>query len=373
MFPPTISPTTLTHFCVQSNEMAKSSRLSKKPATLHTPTKARDTTIDYLRSVSILVMIVLHINPYFPKLPFSSWFINYGQWVVPAFIFCSLAVGSTNSVVGLSSYLSYVWRRLKRLLIPYYLWLATYLGLFLLLGHKRLTLQNVLPNIFFTGGIDFNWLILLFIYITLMLPVIERLVEKSEKSSIVFIVLCGVLSIYFIWSRSFLWPNYRFYMFIPWCGVTAGLLLILRWIRANDLKKLVVFTTINLVIFLCTLLFFTTQRITLNSFNHKYPPDIYYFSYCLWTTPLAYFVARKLSKIMSPESTLSRFLTYVSSNSYTIFFVHLIVLYILNVSFPKRPFNYLVFSLITFGGSLFLVRLLELAGRLKGRFYQENR
>jgi hypothetical protein len=334
--------------------------------------KTRDIAVDYLRSISILVMMVLHINPYFPRLPFTSWFVNYGQWVVPAFILCSLAVGSTKDVVNLRTYLSYLWRRLKRLLIPYYMWLITYLALFVVLGHKHLTLQSILPNIFFIGGIDFNWLILLFIYITVALPFLEILVDKSERWSLVFITVCATVSIFFVWDRSYLWSNYRFYMLIPWWGVTTGLLLLLKWMRKRDYTKIITFSTIHLIIFFLTLFYFYIHKISLNSFNHKYPPDMYYFSYCLWTTPLAYLSVRGLTSLVSSKSFLSRFLQYVSMNSYTIFFVHLIVLYIFDVCFPQRPFNYFLFSTIIFIVTLLVVRSLEVFRNVRGMYRSEK-
>lgn len=323
--------------------------------------KQRDTTIDYLRSISIIIMIVLHINPYFPRQPFTSWFINVGQWVVPAFILCSLAVGSTKQVVDIRSYLSFLWRRSKRLLIPYYVWLISYLALYIVLGHKHLTWKSVVPNLTLTGGIDFNWLVLLFLYITIALPFLEKLVERAEKWSSLFLFFCACLSIYFVWNRALLSSAYRLSMPLPWYGVTIGLLLFLKWIRSNQRRKIILLLGLSLLTYEIVVLIFSSQHISLNTFNHKYPPDIFYFSYCLWTSIVAYGLVKMLTSHIPSGSLLTRFLQYVSVNSYPIFFTHLVVLYILDVGFPRRPFSYSIFSVLTFGGTFVILQVIKIA------------
>ena len=100
--------------------------------------RQRDLVVDIRRSVSILLMIVMHINPYFPKLFFTGWMWSWGQWVVPAFILCSIAV-DTSDIQNIQDYLRYLWKRGIRLLVPYYLWLMTFFFLIVLVGHYTIT------------------------------------------------------------------------------------------------------------------------------------------------------------------------------------------------------------------------------------------
>lgn len=320
--------------------------------------KSRDATIDSLRAISILLMIVLHINPYFPKLAFTGWTWSWGQWVVPAFILCSLAV-DTSQIQTAKDYMLYLWKRAKRLLIPYYVWLLAYLGLLAFLGHKQISFKILLTNVSFTGGIDFNWLVLLFIYITLALPFLRKVVEKSESASLVILLLSMTTSSVFLSNRSHWNSTYRWWMIIPWYGITLGILLFLKWWRQKSWRKIATFFTTNLGIFTYWYLYFQSHKITTHTYYHKYPPDIYFVSFSIWTVILSYVIIFFASKRLEQTGWVLRFLTYVSTRSYTIFFVHILVLYVLDVGFPGRPFNYLVFSTITFCVTLIITQLLD--------------
>jgi fucose 4-O-acetylase-like acetyltransferase len=192
--------------------------------------RQRDTVVDILRAVSILLMIVLHINPYFPRLSFTGWMWSWGQWVVPAFILCSIAVDRSD-IQSVQDYLRYLWKRGVRLLVPYYLWLITYFSLMIVVGHKTITPDMIVKNLTFTGGSDFNWLVLLFIYITLALPFLRKLVDREESASLVMLLISMTTSALYLGNRSYWNSGYRWWMILPWYGITVGILLFLKWWR----------------------------------------------------------------------------------------------------------------------------------------------
>ncbi len=79
----------------------------------------------------------------------------------------------------------------------------------------------------------------------------------------------------------------------------------------------------------------------------------------MWTVILAYLLISYFSKNLRQTSLIVRFLTYVSTRSYTIFFVHILVLYVLDAGFPRRPFNYLVFSILVFVPTYLISKLID--------------
>ena len=320
--------------------------------------RQRDLVVDILRSVSILLMIVLHINPYFPKLFFTGWMWSWGQWVVPAFILCSIAVDSSD-IRNTQDYLQYLWKRGTRLLVPYYLWLMTFFCLMVLVGHKTITGDMILKNLTFTGGSDFNWLVLLFIYITIALPFLRKLVDKGESASLVVLLLSMTTSALYLGNRSYWNSTYRWWMVIPWYGITVGILLFLKWLRNQNWKYVTMFFLANLGIFVYWYLYLQQHGITVHTYYHKYPPDIYYFTFSMWTVIAAYLLISFISKHLKQTDIVVQVLTYISTRSYTIFFVHILVLYVLDAGFPRRPFNYVVFSILVFVPTYLITKLID--------------
>lgn len=320
--------------------------------------RQRDFVIDTLRAVSIIVMILMHISPYFPKLTFASLLWRWGQWVVPAFILCSLSIDKAK-ITNAKEYVKYLKKRALRLLPPYYLWFFAYLALMVVIGHRQISASYVTHNLVLIGGSDFNWLVLLFIYVTLALPFLRKIVDKSEVHSLMTFFLCVLPSALFFGNRSFWSSGYRFWMLLPWMGVTLGILLILKWWEKKDWQRVGIFTMTNVAIFLYWYTFFQRYQITTNTFHHKYPPDMYYVSFSVWSVVLAYLAATYAVKYLKRLSLFAQILTYISSKSYQIFFVHILVLYVLDVGFPKRPFDYPMFTLLVFIPTFLVIWILE--------------
>ena len=320
--------------------------------------RLRDTVVDILRAVSIMLMIVLHINPYFPKLSFTGWMWSWGQWVVPAFILCSIAVDRSD-IQSVPDYLRYLWKRGVRLLVPYYLWLMAYFSLMIIIGHKTITLDMIVTNLTFTGGSDFNWLVLLFIYITLALPFLRKLGDREESASLMMLLLSMTTSALYLGNRPYWNSEYRWWMILPWYGITMGILLFLKWWRNKQWMYIAAFFTTNLGIFLYWYVYLSRHDITVHTYYHKYPPDIYFFSFSIWTVILAYALVHFIARYIRHMGLVMRFLTYVSTHSYTIFFVHILVLYMLDAGFPNRPYNYSIFFLLVFSLTIVLTEALD--------------
>jgi hypothetical protein len=119
------------------------------------------------------------------------------------------------------------------------------------------------------------------------------------------------------------------------------------------------FFTTNLGLFLYWYVYLSRHGITVHTYYHKYPPDIYYFSFSIWTVILAYALIHFVARYMGQTGLVIRFLTYVSTHSYTVFFVHILVLYVLDVGFPRRPFPYLIFSILVLIPTFLILRAID--------------
>ncbi len=331
-------------------------------------TKDRDMTVDILRALSIIIMMVIHVNAYYLKDKLTLFVWSYGQWVVPAFVLCSFAVGSYD-VSTLWDYLKYLKKRLMRLLVPYYIWLGANIILIFVVTKKMVSIEYLVKNIIFTGGSDFNWLVLLFIYFTIFGPFIAYCVYKKPMLGILTMLVGITLSSVIFLDQSQWNKSFRITMLLPWLAITVGLLFFLRLMREKKYKL------VSLLLLICMLLYYFIHILFLlprgmrgDLYFHKYPPNIYFVLFCLWTTPVAYVVSLFLNRFLGGVEIFKKIILYVSIHSYEIFFVHTLVLYVIDKVITVKNLTYHQFLLILFIATFILMKMLEDANRILRKF-----
>jgi len=284
--------------------------------------------IDMLRGLSMLTMVLLHTNAYFLSIPlvFSLW--NFGQFAVPIFIFCSsyLFFIKKHHLVHWKDLFSHIKKRILRLLIPYYVFAVIYILLEWLKEPIKITPLYLFQNIFVVGGISINWLVLLFIFFTLLMPLILYLFEHKKK---LFYLYTGISTVSAFLLMLYRFPfDYRLIMWLPWSLLVVLSLLIVK----NEGNKW--FSPV--MFFFWLIIFFMLQylqkflRHSLTMFDNKYPPNLFHLSFGIVSIIGLYGIAKK--GILSIPFIKELF-SFFSKNSYPIFFIHWIVIYILTVFF----------------------------------------
>jgi len=310
----------------------------------------RNKDIDNLRGLAMIAMMMIHACSYFIKTKgvFLLW--NYLQWAVPVFLFCSFYITFANKKK------IDVIKRLKRLYIPYFSFLIIYFFLVYFFQPSKLNIKNILANVFMYGGLDYNWLVLLFFYFTILIPVIKVL----EKKKIIFylIFLISVLSsIFFVFSSPF---NYRAIMWLPWM---TYIFFTYFFVKNESNKKIIIFTAIiSFIVFL--IINFIEIMIGKNTsqFANKYPPTILHLSFGIFSTIVLY----QISKLgFFDNKLLKKILSFFSVNSYSLYFIHIIVILIFGWTGLIWRFNWFSFFL--------LIVLLSSGGlNLFRSFYKSN-
>lgn len=282
--------------------------------------KKRFEEIDILRGFSILIIILIHscVNFLNNKLAFIIW--DYSQFAVVVFIFCSAFIFFVREPqVNLANFIKYFEKRLWRLLPTYYFFAALYLILSFLFQKKIITSNTVIANLLLFGGLDFNWLVLLFVYLTAIMPVVYFLYNKNRFLFYFSGLLTLVSAVVFIFYRPL---NYRIIMWLPWSLILYFTLIILK--NKDNKKFLLSLALTFLVIFLS--LKFTIIKGT--QFQNKYPPNLYHLSYGIFSLILLYFISG--FKLFN-TGLIKKFLYFLSLNSYTIFFIHIIIIFLITV------------------------------------------
>ncbi|PJC34372.1 hypothetical protein CO048_00305 [Candidatus Roizmanbacteria bacterium CG_4_9_14_0_2_um_filter_35_15] len=315
----------------------------------------RDKNIDNLRGLAMLAMIISHTTAYFlkDKLAFLIWDIT--EFAVPIFLFCSIYIFYQKlKTIDWSSFLKYLKKRLSRLLLPYYLFLLVYFFLIYFFEPKKLSFHHFFSNIFLYGGLSLNWLVLLFIYLIFLMPFIFLLEERK-----LWFYLYGAFSLVSSLVFVFISPiNYRLIMWLPWSLIIYLTIYVIK--NKNNNKRLFLLAAISLTVF--ALLYFVEKKTghKLIQYANKYPPNLYHLSYGAFSIVFFFWLSKK--KIFQFLS-FDKFLKFFSINSYSLFFIHNLVILILNW-LNIRFFNWILFFIFVIAISMILQFFLNVAKKL---------
>jgi peptidoglycan/LPS O-acetylase OafA/YrhL len=296
----------------------------------------RDKMIDNLRGMAMLAMIVIHAISYFfnDKLSFLIW--DYSQWAVPVFFFCSfyLFFKSSKKI----NFFQYLKKRFLKLFVPYYVFLGFFYILLYFFEKKSFFDLNYLKaNIFLYDGLDFNWLVLIFTYLTLLMPLI-LFFKKNKFLYYGYFLLSLFSSIYLIFVKT----NYRLTMWLPWSVLIYFTIYFIE--QEKNKKKLFLISFISLLIFLVTRMIEIKIGHNLSQYANKYPPTLYHLSYGIFSIIIIFLLSKKnIFNFLN----FDKLLNFLSINSYSLFFIHILVMYYLNWINLKTS-NWFTFFLLIF-------------------------
>lgn len=301
--------------------------------------KKRLFEIDDIRGISIIVMILIHTNVYFLQNPISYTTLEISQFAVVAFIFCSSYLFyQKKQEYSWRTFFFHLWSRIKRLIIPYWIFFIVYYLLLLIKEPKKLTTFYLIQNIFVIGGIDFNWLVLLFIQMAILMPFISYLAEKRKKLLYVYTALAFFSSLIFLKYTPL--PYYRSIMWLPWSLVLVYTFYFDRMWKSKKIFFLI--TLLSAGIFIITQQFILPSlHHSLYMYNNKYPPNIYHLTYGFFSVNILFFLS-KLG-VFSHKYTRT-IIHFFSLYSYSLFFIHLLVIYAVTVFFHIK-FTWVTFFL----------------------------
>ena len=310
----------------------------------------RNETLDLLRGLGIIIMVFTHALAYYLKDKFVFFLWDWSHFVVVTFVFVSayLFFKKNEGVTG--NFFTYFKKRILRLLVPYYIFLAFMFGSFLIFEPKNISLPFIWQNLTLTGGIDLNWLTILFIYFTFINPLLLFL---WQKRTCFFVYAAAALAAGIVFL--FYYPNaqYKLVMWLPWSLIA---IFAFYFVKNEDKKYFFILTAVvSLLTFINLYVFLQGQKHTVVLQYNKYPPNIYYLSYGITCLTVLYYVFSKIT-IWEP---VKKFIFFYSQYSYEIFFSHWWVLYIISKIFPYWNWHWAQFTTVVFFTSLVTQLLLN--------------
>ena len=297
----------------------------------------RDDRIDILRFIGLSMIILAHVDP--PALLFQL-----RNFDVPLMILVSAMSFSLSHKVN-EPYPDYVWKRIKRLVFPVWIFLT---GYFLTLyafnpQNDDLDFNTILTSYTLLEGIGYVWVIRVFLLVALVSPLLFTWHKNTQKNSKYFATLVLIFLAYEL-LRYFSLPyiqtgageiisSVALYL-IPY-GIIFALGLRITQLNTSQLNT-IAFASLATFIFACIALFlFNGEFISTQSL--KYPPSIYYFSYALFISSLLWLNSQHIDHVIE-RLKIKDFVLFTARNSIWVYLWHIPLVKTIHTHFLLKYF-----------------------------------
>lgn len=283
----------------------------------------RDYSIDILRALALAGMIVAHCRP-------GALVMQLRGFDVPLIVFLSGVsyVISSRKNQETRGYLSYCWKRFKRLAFPAWIFLIMFYAILFtglsIKGNLVIHWEEVIGN--FTFVTDwYTWIIRIFLVMALCAPF---LYGCSKRLGPEFFppVFAGVLLAYELLAR--LTDNKVYYyitMNIPY------LMMFLYGVMTPRLsgKRIRLVAGLFFVVFVALAVYYysTTGAFQITQIR-KYPPRLYYTSFAITVTSVLWILRNRILKLCD-SIRITSVLSFIGSHTLWIYFWHIIFLMLL--------------------------------------------
>ncbi len=293
--------------------------------------------IDVLRAIGIIFIMITHVYSFHLGNPVDYAIWNNIHFVVVGFVFASgyvLARRYGDTLTNLKDILKWYKKRVFNLLQPLYIYLLIHYAFWILfpdlfsgLGLKK-DFTYIWQSLIFYDGLSLNWIVLLFIQLTLLFPFFMWAFHKKRVLFWIFIIAAAVFT---AWSTAHKFPveHYRSVMWVGWSLIFMfGSYMSIKEknSRNNEIRISFYFKIGTLALAVYTLLWvlFDKFHISHQLVDHKYPPNFFYLSYGV-AAAMGMLAFMKITRIHTfPKA--HRISTYLSRHSYALYFVHYIML-----------------------------------------------
>lgn len=286
--------------------------------------ESRDKTIDVLRSIAFVLIILVHVDP-------PNWIGQFAHFNVPVMVFVAGLCTSLNNKKG---YWDFLWHRLKRILIPMYLFiLPCYLIPLLIADHfgvidTGLTAKGILGCfIFYKEGMGYIWIFKVFALMAFVTP-LAVFINKKIKSEFIYlgiIIAIALLQHGILYIVALLYPkssglaffveNYISYIF----GYLPFLMLGIRLkgIERHSSKYSFWLVTAFVALLIGAVSYALIYGVSFDLSGFKYPPQHFYIVYGFVASILLYSCTRLLRGLSK-----SNMVVFIGQNTNWIYLWH---------------------------------------------------
>ena len=315
-----------------------------------THSTGRISYIDFLKFIGLTGIIIAHVNP-------PSWVFMLRNFDVPLMVILSSILASRSFAKyskSKASAINYYISRVKRLVIPTWIFLVFYFLLRCILTGQKESLKYYVDSFLLTRyGIGYVWIILIYLFSAMLIPAFAK-IKPSVK------VLISISATYILYEIAYFYKlglngsgfikdfiDTTFYYIIPYGVLTY---LGYNFFKMKNRTKLKI-VLVSFIVFISLAVYYWSA---LGSFQSvqiaKYPPRIYYLSYGIGCS-FALLILCEKKKLEIYDNKVIRF---ISAHSLWIYLWHIFVLDIYGtlklpeIWFIKLIIVYMLSMLITF-------------------------
>ncbi len=252
-------------------------------------------------------------------------------------------------------YAKYIWKRVKRLVFPVWIFLTIYFSAQYILYTEstELNLKTMLTSYALIGGIGYVWVIKVFLLVAIASPFLFRWHKNTVADSRYFLVLATCLFVYefmrfislpYIQGGAGKLASLIVHYIIPYAAVFAIGLRMLKM----DRKRLFLLSIVNLGIFsIVGLALWLQSGYIVPTQALKYPPSIYYLSYALFASGLLWIYSENISYALE-KMRIKTHVLFIASNSIWIYLWHIPFVKLVQANFALK-------YIIVFGSAVAIV------------------
>ena len=276
----------------------------------------REKNIDILKAIGSLAIILAHVEP--NKIIFQ---IRNFDVILMIMVSAYLYMKKDNRKT------KYVYKRIKRLLIPTWIFLTIFFAISFFI--KPYNLKTIISTYILHDGIGYVWIIRIYLITAVILTILVP--KLQDKHTYIYIgvvyLMYELLAQLGIFEKNIILKDIVAYI--------APIMLIVGvtyWIKKSNNKKVVIFSFANLIIYLINLIAIYLITGEVHDTNYmKYPFRIYYLSYAFFVSSMLIIINRN-EKIV--ELFYNKFIKFISQSSLWIYLWHILFVVYINYYFP---------------------------------------
>ncbi len=269
--------------------------------------------VDFLKCVGLMLIFLAHCSP--PSLLFGIRTFDVPLMVILSSVLAALKYDQTKHTP-----IRYIIHRVKRLVVPVWIFLTAYFLLYFLLTGTTFSFKYYLSSFLLTRyGIGYVWIILIYLYNAVLIPLFSKL--KPTRIAII-----SVLAIYILYEVACFYNigtsspvvSTLFYIIPYGCVTFLGY----NYEKITEKKKKsILFIAFVIFAVLAVAMWFRTGSLQ-SPQKAKYPPTLYFLSYGVFASCFLLLLCQNIQLRIYKLKLVQ----YISSHSLWIYLWHILVL-----------------------------------------------
>lgn len=226
------------------------------------------------------------------------------------------------------NYTSYFIKRIKRLVLPVWVFLSLYFVFMFIFfpSSTDLQIRKVIESYLLLNGIGYVWIIRVFVLVAILAPLLFKINSYiSSNRTFYLIITCAIFAYETLRILTFdmiqTGIGHIVSLFIYYMIAYSAVFMLGMRLFSTDKTILISFSTMNLIIFSALAMFYWSQHgAFIPTQEFKYPPSLYYLSYALFVSSSLWFYLN-LSNISLIRANL---INFISKYSMWIYLWHIV-------------------------------------------------